>query len=100
MERNRQELVGLDKGSLKEQQTEGTGTTTQIRRKHNTNRTTQRAAPTAVHSRAASEFPPPAPHPTGTQHDGPWCGIPGSVWPGWGWTSPPRLCPFLDSGEN
>jgi len=38
-------LVGLDKGSLTEQQAEGTGTTTiQIRRKHNTNRTTQRAA--------------------------------------------------------
>jgi len=28
MERNRQKLVGRDKGSLTEQQTEGTGTTT------------------------------------------------------------------------
>jgi len=39
MERNRQKLVGLDKGSLTEQQTKGTGTTTtiQIRRIHNTN---------------------------------------------------------------
>jgi len=45
MERNRQKLVGRDKGSLTEQQTKGTGTTmTQIRRKHNTNRTTLRAA--------------------------------------------------------
>jgi len=36
--------VGRDKGSLTEQQTKGTGTTTiQIRGKHNTNRTTQRA---------------------------------------------------------
>jgi len=38
-------LVGRDKGSLTEQQTKGTGTTTiQMRRKHNTNRTTRRAA--------------------------------------------------------
>jgi len=38
MERNRQKPVGRDKGSLTEQQTEGTGTTTiQIRRKYNTN---------------------------------------------------------------
>jgi len=45
MERNRQKPVGRDKGSLTEQQTKGTVTTTiQIRRKHNTNRTTQRAA--------------------------------------------------------
>jgi len=36
MKRNRQKLVGRDKGSLTEQQTEGTATTTiQIRRKHN-----------------------------------------------------------------
>ena len=45
MERNRQKLVGWDKGSLTERQTKGTGTTTiQIRRKHNTNHITQRAA--------------------------------------------------------
>ena len=45
MERNRQKLVGQDKGSLTEQQTKGTGTTTiQIRRKHHTNPRTQRAA--------------------------------------------------------
>jgi len=44
-ERTRQKLVGRGKGSLTEQQTEGTGTTTiQIRRNHNTNRTTHRAA--------------------------------------------------------
>jgi len=34
----------------------------------------------------------PAP-PTGTQHDGTWYGIPGSVWPGWGWASPPGCAP-------
>jgi len=45
MERNRQKLVGWDKSSSTEQQTKGTVTTmVQIRRKHNTNRTTQRAA--------------------------------------------------------
>ena len=44
MERNRQNLVGRDKGSLTEQQREGTATTTiQMRRKHNTNCTTHRA---------------------------------------------------------
>jgi len=65
MERNRQKLVGWDKGSLTEQQTEGTGTTMiQIRRKHNTNRTTYRAVlldrTGAASSRAASEFLPPS----------------------------------------
>jgi len=45
MEKNRQKLVGRDKGSLTEQQTKGTGTTKiKVRRKHNTNCTTQRAA--------------------------------------------------------
>jgi len=60
MERNRQKLVSWDKGSLTEQQTKGTVTTTiQISRKHNTNRTTQRATLTACRPccRAASEFP-------------------------------------------
>jgi len=50
MERNRQKLVGRDKGSLTEQQTEGTATTTiQIRRIHKKKqkRRTQRGAPTA-----------------------------------------------------
>jgi len=38
--------VGRDKGSLTEQQTEGTVTTTiQVRRKHNKNRTTKTAQP-------------------------------------------------------
>jgi len=45
MERNRQKLVGWVTGSLTEQQAKGTGTTTiQMRRKHNTNHITQRAA--------------------------------------------------------
>jgi len=67
-ERNRQKLVGWDKGSLTEQQTKGTGTTMiQIRRKHNINRTTQRAAlpdrTGAARSQARREIPPPSsPH--------------------------------------
>jgi len=66
MERNRQKPVGRDKGSLTEQQTEGTATTTiQMRRKaqhkpQNRARRTEPPSPTgAVRSRAASEFPPP-----------------------------------------
>jgi len=40
MERNRQKLVGWDKGSLTEQQTKGTGTTTiPIRGIHKTKQT-------------------------------------------------------------
>ena len=55
---NRQKLVGRDKGSLTEQQTEGTATTTiQIRRKHDKNRPAL-SDPTGVQrSRAAREFP-------------------------------------------
>jgi len=87
-------LVVWDKGSLTEQQTKGTGTTKiQISGIHRTNCTTHRAVlperNTAEPSRAMSEFPPPRSLPTGTQHDGTWYGIPGSVWPGWGWVRPP-----------
>jgi len=53
--KKRPKLVGRDKGSLTEQQTKGTVTTTiQIKGIHNT---------------------------------------PGSVWPGWGWVSPPGCAP-------
>jgi len=97
MERNRQKLVGRDKGSLTEQQTEGTVTTTiQKRRKHDkTDRATEPLSRTAAaaRSRAASEFPPRCPPPTGTPHDGTWYGIPGSVWPGGGWASPSSCAP-------
>jgi len=95
MERNRQKLVGRDKGSLTEQQTKGTViTTVQIRRKHNTNRTTQRAAlhrcAVPIHERVP-EFLPPSSPPTRTQHDGTWYRIPCSVWPGG--ISPPSCVP-------
>jgi len=86
MGRNRQKLVGRDKGSLTEQQTEGTVTTTiQIRRKHDTNSHNRPSPPnrtSAARSPAASESPPRRPTSTGTQRDGTWYGIPGSVWPG------------------
>jgi len=94
--------VGRDKGSLTEQQTKGTVTTT-IQKKGNIqnkpaeqspqNRTALSDCTTAEPSRAASEFPPRRPPSTGTQHDGTWYGIPGSVWPGWGWVSPPGCAP-------
>ena len=76
--------MGQDKGSLTEQQTEGTVTTIQKRGIHRTNRTTPQSRPPRpqprhpelrVSSRRAA-------HPTGTQHDGTWYGIPCSVWPG------------------
>jgi len=85
MERNRQKLVGRDKGSLTEQKTKATVTTMiQIRRVHNTNRTTQRAAAPDRHCALPScERVPVTPlPPTGTPHDGTWYGIPCSVWPG------------------
>ena len=86
MERKRQKLVGRDKGSLTEQQTKGTGTTTiQIRRKHkNEPHDPESRSPRQDQrppSRAASEFPLRRPR-TGTQHDSTWYGIPCSVWPG------------------
>jgi len=77
MERNRQKLVGWDKGSLTERQTKGTGTTTiQIRRIHNTkkrqtakshcHRPLPPCAPEPrVSSRSAS---PPKPEPSMTAH--------------------------------
>jgi len=84
MERKRQKLVGWDKGSLTEQQTKGTGTTIQIRRKHNKNRMTQRATLHDCRGVLPSrERVPAAQLPsTGTQRDGTWYGIPGSFWPG------------------
>jgi len=48
--RNRQKLVGGDKGSLTEQQTKGAVTTMiQIRRIHNTKQTAEKAVLTAHH---------------------------------------------------
>jgi len=94
MERSRQKLVGRDKGSLTEQQTKGTGTTTiQIRGKHNRNHMTHRAALLDRRCTLLSRERVPAAQlpPTGTHHDGTWYGIPCSVWPGW--VSPPGCAP-------
>jgi len=109
-ERKRQKLVGRDKGSLTEQQTKGTGTTKiQKRGIYKTNQQ-NRACRTDPLSRTAPPLSPPEPRESsrravphsGTQHDGTWYGMPGSVWPGG--VSPPGCAaswiPFLDSGEN
>jgi len=83
MERNRQKLVGRDKGSLTEQQTEGTVTTTiQIRRKNTTKSDPLSRTAPAPHAPEPRERSHRAAPPTGTQRDGTWYGIPGSVWPG------------------
>ena len=91
MERKRQKLVGRDKGSLTEQQTEGTVTTTvQIRRKHDTNSHNRPSLPDrtgAVRSQAASHFPPRRP-PHRTQHDGTWLCL-----ARWGQPPPPGCAP-------
>jgi len=75
MERNRQKLVGRDNGSLTEQQTKGTGTTTIQKREYTepTGRTEplSRTEPPLCPSRAASELPPPSsppPEPSMTAH--------------------------------
>jgi len=110
MGRNGQKLVGRDKGSLTEQQTEGTVTTTRQKRGiHKTNQQ-NRARRTDPLSQTAPLLHGPEPRershraaPTPrTQHDGTWYGIPVSVWPG-GVSPPgcaPSWVPFLDSGEN
>jgi len=97
-------LVGRDKGSLTEQQTKGTVTTTiQIRRNHDkTDRTTEplsrtepalRAPEPRVSPRRAA---PPPPEPSMTAHSMEYPALFGQVGVG----PAPRLCPFLDSGEN
>jgi len=76
VERKRQKLVGRDKGSLTEEQTKGTVTTTvQIRRKHNkTDRKTDPLsrtgpAPRAPEPRVSSHrAAPPPPEPSMTAH--------------------------------
>jgi len=86
-ERNRQKPVGQDKGSLTEQQTEGTGTTTIQKKKKEYTKQTRRTEP-----RSRTEPPLCAPKPrvssrpplspTGTQRDDTRYGTPGSVGPG------------------
>jgi len=74
MERKRQKLVGQDKGSLTEQQIKGTGTTIQIRRKHNTKQNTESnsQSPLPLHApepRLSSRCPaPPQLEPGMTAH--------------------------------
>ena len=96
--------MGRDKGSLTEQQTEGTGTTTiQIRRKHNNephdpdSRSPEQDGHRALPSR--SSVPPrrpPPPERSVTAHGMEHRALFGQV----GSAPTPRLCPFLESGEN
>jgi len=105
MKRKRQKLVGRDKGSLTEQQTKGTVTTTiQIRRKYDTNSHNRPALSDrtgAARSPATSESPPrrppPPPEPSVTAQGMEYQALFGQV----GSAPPhPGLCPFLDFGEN
>jgi len=100
---NRQKLVGRDKGSLTEQQTEGTGTTKiQIRRKHDTNSHNRPSLPDRISARSPEprEFPPCRPplppEPSVTAHGMEYWALFGQV----GSAPTPRVCPFLESGEN
>jgi len=77
MERNRQKLVGRDKGSLTEQQTKGTVTTKiQKRGTHKTKQIAQQSRSlldqtSTTRSQATSEFPLPSsppPEPSMTAH--------------------------------
>ena len=95
IERNRQKLVGRVKGSLTEQQTKGTITTTiQTRRIHKTKQ--QNAESNSHCPQAARRSQATTPSctqlpPARAQHDGTWCGIPCSVWSVW--VSPPGCVP-------
>jgi len=99
-------LVGRDKGSLTEQQTEGTATTTiQIRGTHRTDCTTpqtcspgqdqRRMLPSRKSVPAVQRRPSP-PEPSVTSHGMEYRALFSQV----GSASTPRLCPFLKSGEN
>ena len=81
MKRKRQKLVGRDKGSLTEQKTEGNRNNNDTDKEKTRQKTDllSRTAP-APHAPELREWVP-AP-PTGTQRDGTWYGIPGSVWSG------------------
>jgi len=104
MKRKRQKLVGRDKGSLTEQQTKGTGTTTiQIRRKHNHEPHDPDSQSSEQHWRRAPPsrecvpaVPAPPPEPSVTTHGMEYRALFGQV----GSAPTPRLCPFLESDEN
>ena len=100
MERNRQKLVGRDKDSLTEQQTKRTGTTIQIRKKHNTNCTTQRAVlpdwRRVLPSREIVPAAPASPHRNPAWRHRVWNTLLSLT----RWGQPTQCAPFLDSGEN
>ena len=87
--------MGWDKGSLTDQQTKGTVTTTMqksgIYKTNPQNRIALSDRTAAVPYRATRVFLQRLSPPTGTQHDGTWYGKPCSGWPGW--VSPPSYVP-------
>ena len=72
----------------------------QIRRKHDKNTPALSDRTSAARSRAVSEFllrrPPPTLEPSMTSHGMEYRALFGQV----GSAPTPRLCPFLESGEN
>jgi len=96
MKRKRQKLVGRDKGSLTEQQTEGNRNNNDTNKEKIQQRTIRPRQPL---SRTAPAPRPPKPRvssrraapATGTQRDVTWYGIPGSVWPGGVSPHPPAV---------
>jgi len=105
MERNRQKLVGRDKGSLTEQQTEGNSNNNDTEKGNTQNKTQDPTeafsrtgpAPHIVEPRENScRAAPPPPEPSVTAHGMEYLALFGQV----GSAPTPQLCPFLESGEN
>jgi len=94
--------VGRDKGSFTEQQTEGNrnnnGTNKQKTQQEPYDPDSRSPEEDRCHAPPSRECLPAVPPPTGTKRDGTGYGIPGSGQVGSAPT--PRLCPFLESGEN
>jgi len=100
MKRNRQKLVGRDKGTLTEQQTEGNRNNNDTDKKKTQQRT---ARPRQPLSWTGPALCPPLPKKQmssllhrspplfGKQRDVTWYGIPGSVWPGGVSPHPPAV---------
>ena len=89
MERERQKLVGRDKGSLTEQQTEGNRNNNDTDKEKTRQNQTRSPEQHRRRTLPSGEWAPAAP--TGTQRDTTGYGIPGSVWPGG--VSPPGCAP-------
>jgi len=93
--RKRQKLVGRDKGSLTEQQKKENRNNNDTDKEKIGHRLAQQTlSPGQDQHRvlpSCERVPPLAVPPNGTQHDGTWYGIPGSVWPGGVSPHPPAV---------